>query len=115
MACTGLYNIELKQGNYFSLSLTVTDDVGSPVNLTNYSGYAIIKAGYGHSGVLGEFHLDFNQPTSGIFTIYMYATETAALPVNQSLYEIEIYPTGSLTLATKYLYGYCDVCPQLSF
>lgn len=114
MACTGLYNIEIKQGNYYALTVTVTDAYGTAIDLTNYSGYAIIKAGYGRNNILGRFNLSFSQPTSGILVISMDATGTAALPVNESMYELEIYPTGSTIQATKYLYGYCDVCPQLS-
>lgn len=113
MSCTGSrYNIELTQGNYYSLCLTVTDSNSSPINLSGYSGYAPIKAAYGFSGVLGHFDINFTTPASGIITLSMDATGTAALPVIQARYELEIYPVNGQTI--KYLKGYVDICPELS-
>jgi len=115
MSCTGSrYDIELEQGSYYSLAVLVSDSTGAPINLSGYSGYAPIKAGHGSSGVLGAFDVSFNLPyESGQITLSMEPSGTAALPVIQGVYELEIYPPNGHNI--KYLRGYAIVCPQVSF
>lgn len=113
MSCSGnLYNICVKQGNSFDVTLTITDSNLNAINISGYSGVAPIKARYGETDILDYFHVNMSNPTGGRLTMNLYGHQTAALPVSQHLYELELYDLSSGV--TKYLYGYLEIAPQLS-
>lgn len=113
MSCgTGLVSLCVKQGSSYSWPVTFTDSNGNFISISGWSGYAPIKSRYGSTTVLESFNLDFSVGASGILTMSLDRDQTAALPVNENLFEVELYP--SVGSAVKYLWGYLNVSPQLS-
>lgn len=112
MICSGsLYDICFKQGSSFSLIINVTGSDGNPTNISGYTGSAPIAHKYGDTGVLGYFNLNITNSISGQITMSLNYSETAALPVTQAVYELELEnPQGE---RSKYLYGYLNINPQL--
>lgn len=114
MSCgSGVYNLCIPQGVTYARSFLFTDDENSvPVDISAWSGIAPIKNRYGDSGILAYLDLDFSAGASGVLTLSKHRTGTAALPMGQFRYEVELYPSSSE--AVRYLWGYAEVAPEIS-
>ncbi len=108
------YDLSIYQGQTFSLSLTLRDINGTPINLgTNLiSGY--LKTRYSDSAILADLNAQVANAASGIVTLGMSASVTAALPVNYSFYDVEML-NPSTSEVTKVLAGKASVYPEVSY
>lgn len=102
-------NINIIQGASFSLDISVTDVNGSAVNLTDYSGYSAIRNRAGDTGILTEFLLTWTNRPNGLINISLPSSGTAALKVNQAVYDLDLYSPANVV--SKALYGYANIYP----
>lgn len=107
------YDISLYQGQTFSLSLTLKDSLGVPMNLSGYSISSYIKTNYSDTAKLCDLNAVISNAASGIVTLNIPATTTASLPVNLSFYDLEMSDIGGTV--TKVLAGKVSVYPEVTF
>lgn len=110
----GIYNLEIEQGATFERLITLnTSTSGSPLNLTEYTGKAQIRRGYGSSEVTVEFTVTFLEPRSnGQLRISLTSTQTSALsPLYSYVYDLEITKSG---VVTRVLQGTIIVSPEVT-
>lgn len=110
--CSGYYNLNIYQGASFQVQVNFQDALGNLQNLSGYSGNCGMKLHYGDTGVLAYLNVDFPTGQTGTINLSMPASGTAALPVTQALYELDLAdPNGNIF---TYLYGYANISPQVA-
>lgn len=79
------YDIELTQGDSFSLPITITDNATIPVaiNLTSTTITADIKQHVKNTAALVAFTVTITNAAAGQFTLSLTPTQTALLPVTK--------------------------------
>lgn len=108
------YNLQINQGETFNLSVTISNDDGSPMNLSSsvVSGY--LKFKYSDTNKLADLNPVVITPTSGILTLGISATGTAALPIMIGVYDLEATNTGNGSVI-KLLAGKAYVYPEVTY
>jgi hypothetical protein len=108
------YDLQINKGETYNLSLNVNNDDGTPIDLSTslVSGY--LKFKYSDTNKLTDLNATVTVPASGIITVSISATGTAALPVMVGVYDIEAWNTGS-NVVTKILAGKAFVYPEVTF
>lgn len=110
------YNIELNQGDTFSLNLTVKNPSGSLKNLTGYTARMQLRPSYSSNTVTeslttsnGEISIN---TTSSVVALTLSATRTAAIKVDMDagmpprtryVYDLELVDSSSVV--SKLMYG----------
>ena len=86
-----VYDISIEQGSSFNLTLTAKDSNGNLLNLNGYSARGSIKYGYGSASYLLNLNPTITNPTNGLITISLSASDTSSLPVTKAVYDIEVF------------------------
>lgn len=108
------YDLTVNRGTSFSLSLTLNDTNGLPIDLTNYFVSGFIKYRYSDSGILSDLNATKVPPYSGgNIALSIAPSGTALLPVGLSVYDVNIFHTGS-GISSKVLYGDVEINPNVS-
>ena len=124
------YDLNIIQGSSFNIRLTTKDSNANSLNLSGYHVSGYIKNKY--SDTLGLLDLDpsivsgQSVPTtplnwendaifSGLIDVNLTAKETAALPITQALYDIEIYLDNAETSVFKILNGKANIYPEATY
>jgi hypothetical protein len=108
------YDLNLIQGSTFNAQLTAKNEDGTAVDLTNFQVRGTIKAGYSDSNALVSLTLAVLSPTtSGIINASLTATQTAALPITQAVYDIEMY-SAATGYVSKLLDGRVNIHPEVT-
>tara|TARA_R110002167_G_scaffold27065_1_gene92421 strand:- start:424 stop:759 length:336 start_codon:yes stop_codon:yes gene_type:complete len=84
------YDFDMDQGATFNRSLTLKDDNGDVVNITNNTFAGQIRTSALSGTVAGTFAFTIVNGSGGIFNWKMTATNTAALPAQQCVYDVEM-------------------------
>jgi hypothetical protein len=108
------YDLAIYQGQTFSLSLTLRDTNGTPINLAGYAISGFLKTKYGDSGKLTDLNVAVTDAVSGVVTLGIPSSSTARLPVNYAFYDIEMLNSGDGTV-TKVLAGKASIYPEATF
>ena len=108
------YDLDIYQGQTFTLSITVRDTNGAPINLAGYAISGFLKTRYSDSGKLTDLNVTIADATNGIVNLYIPATGTAALPINYAFYDIEMLNSGDGSV-TKVLAGKAAVYPEVTY
>jgi hypothetical protein len=111
----GIYNFTLDQGATFALSIVYKDNEGVPINLTGYAAAMQIRDAYDSSAAV----LSLNTTTGGIsivgaegkINITATASQTAAIPFGEYVYDLEISLSGVVTRVIK---GVVSVSPEVT-
>ena len=107
----GTYNFIIDQGATFTRQLTVKED-GSAMNLTGYSVASKMRSTHDSGTVVGTFTCSITTATSGLITMAMTASTTAAIEEGIYVYDLEI-TSGSGTV-TRLLQGEVTVNPEVT-
>lgn len=108
------YDLSIFQGQTFSLSLTLRDINGTPINLAGYAISGYLKTKYSDSGKLTNLNVIISDAVNGVVTLNIPATGTEALPVNYAFYDIEMLNSGDGSV-TKVLAGKASVFPEVTY
>jgi hypothetical protein len=106
------YDLNITKGSSFSVRLVAVDDVGSAIDLTSWSLRGLAKLRYSTDEVL----IDLNPQKvsqyekNGFVDINLTAAQTAALPVTEGVFDIEMYNGNGFV--KKLLIGYARVYPE---
>lgn len=103
-------NLVVDQGTTFETSVTLTDDNGDLVDLTNYSGAGQIRKHYTSSNSVA-FTVTLGG-ANGTITLGLSANSTANLVAGRYVYDIEITTTSNTV--NRILEGIVTVTPQVT-
>jgi len=86
------YNLDISQGETYSIRLNAKDSSGSRINLSGYTARGVIKYGYGSTGYLLDLDPDVVSGSllSGFIDIALTPNQTSSLPVGQFVYDVEV-------------------------
>lgn len=86
------YDFNIIAGSSFSTSLVINNADGTKMNLSGFSGRALVKNKYSDTGYLLDLKpvID-NSYVSGLVTISGSGNATASLPAGRFLYDLEIF------------------------
>jgi len=106
-------NLTIDQGATFSSDVTVKDANGNAFDLTGYTATAKMAKGYSSTRTRTAITCTINaDPTTGIVTLSLTATETAALDAPaRYVYDLEI--TSGATV-TRVIEGIINVRPNVT-
>ena len=106
-------NLTIDQGATFSSDVTVKDANGNAFDLTGYTAEAKMAKGYNSTRTRTTITTTVNaDPTTGIVTLSLTATETAALDAPaRYVYDLEI--TSGATV-TRVIEGIINIRPNVT-
>jgi len=81
-------NIIINAGEDFSQTLTLTDSLGSNIDLTGYASSSYIRKHPESSNVVAGFGVSFVTPASGIIQISLASTITQGIPEGRYVYDL---------------------------
>lgn len=98
MSCcpsAGIYNITCNQGATFSRTLTWTDVARKAINITNYTARMHVRSLVTSGTTIIELttengRISVSNPTAGQVTLTISATDTAAIPADKYVYDLEL-------------------------
>ena len=105
-------NLTIDQGATFSSDVTVKDANGNAFDLTGYTAAAKLAKGFASTRTRTDFTTTIAaDATSGVVTLSLTATQTAALDAERYVYDLEI--TSGATV-TRVIEGIITVRPQVT-
>ena len=105
-------SIVVDQGTDFNTTITVTDNDGTAVNLTGYTGEGQIRKHYASTTKL-DFSLSFNSPRSGgEVVLALNKVQTANLEAGRYVYDVELTSAANTTI--RLAEGIVTVTPQVT-
>jgi hypothetical protein len=105
-------NIVIDQGADFSTTVTVTDSVGDPLDLTGYSARGQIRKHYTSSTKV-DFSTSFLPPrSSGILTLSLSSVQTANMESGRYVYDVEL--VSSANNVSRLVEGIATVTPEVT-
>jgi len=106
-------NLSIDQGATFTSDITVKDINGNVFDLTGYTAVAKLAKGYSSTRTRTAMTTAFaTDRTTGVLTISLTATQTAALDPERYVYDVEII--SSSNTVTRVLEGIITVRPEVS-
>tara|TARA_Y100000590_G_C15656210_1_gene990726 strand:- start:126 stop:464 length:339 start_codon:yes stop_codon:yes gene_type:complete len=107
------YDLEIVRGSTYTVRIAAKDDDGVAIDLTDYTVSGQARANYSSSDILLNLNPSIvsGEETNGYIDINISAATTAALPIDQAVYDIEIY---SSTNSEKIMSGYLDISPEVT-
>jgi hypothetical protein len=106
-------NLSIDQGATFTSDITVKDINGNVFDLTGYTAVAKLAKGYSSTRTRTVMTTAFaTDRTTGVLTISLTATQTAALDPERYVYDVEII--SSTNTVTRVLEGIITVRPEVS-
>jgi hypothetical protein len=109
------YNISGIQGDYIQLTLNILNSTGAAINLSGYGVRGQVRSSYGSSGIMLDLQPTITSDVSGVISISIPSTGSAAIPVNEYVYDIERYPSGNIYgNSIKLLMGKFSILPEVT-
>lgn len=107
-------NLSIDQGATFTSDVTVKDANDNPFNLTGYTAAAKLAKGYASTRTRTDFTATIAaDATTGVVTLALTSTQTAALDAERYVYDLEITQTSSGNV-TRVIEGIISVRPQVT-
>ena len=105
-------NLNIQQGATFSSDVTVTTDAGGVFDLTGHSSYGQLSKGFASTQDRTTFTTS-NNTTTGVITLTLTKTQTAALEEGRYVYDVAIVKTSDSTV-TRVVEGIATVFPRVA-
>lgn len=107
------YDFSIIQGSSFSVNLSINNADGTKMNLSGFSGRALVKNKYSDTGYLLDLKPIIDSSyVSGLVTISGSGNATASLPAGRFLYDLEIFK-GEYIL--KPIRGYFNIEAECTY
>ncbi len=104
-------NLVIDQGSTYSISIELSDALGNPLDLTDYTIRAQLRKSYG-SNTYTQFTTSAgDEPENGVITLSLTSTQTGALRFGRYVYDIEIENDD---VVTRVLEGIVTVTPEVT-
>jgi len=102
-------NLIIDQGSDFSTTLDITDEEGSPIDLSTYTAAAQIRK---HYTSLTKTDFTVSTTASGIVTLFLSANTSNELESGRYVYDVELTAnTGSITRIVE---GIVTITPSVT-
>lgn len=105
-----IQNLYIDQGTTFSLAITVSDQFGDGMDLTDYTVTSQMRKSY-QSATAITFTAVKTTPLDGILTISLTANQTTAIKSGRYVYDIEI---ASNVETVRVLEGIVVINPEVT-
>ena len=109
------YKISIDQGATYSLALTYKDSAGAAINLTNYTAAMQIRSSYESTTTVLSLTSSAGiviTAATGLLTITITSTQTAALTPGTYVYDLEI--TSASNVVTRLIQGSVIVSAEVT-
>jgi hypothetical protein len=108
------YDLNITQGSSFSVRLVAVDDNGSAIDLTLWNLRGLAKLRYSSGSQLIDLNPQkvANHHADGFIDINLTAAQTAALPVVEGVFDIEMFDGNGFV--KKLMIGYARVYPEVT-
>ena len=106
-----VYDITLIQGSSLALRFSATTCSGTVLDLTSYTTSGCVKHRYSDTTGLLALSPIIVSPTGGLVDLTITEAQSAALPVMQGVYDVEVYSPSS---TFKLVRGYINVLPEVT-
>lgn len=103
-------NLLIDQGATFETTLTLTDDDGNIVDLTNYTGVGQFRKHY-TSSTYTAFNVTLGG-SNGTVTLALSANATANVVAGRYVYDVEVTDSGGVI--TRLFEGIVTITPQVT-
>lgn len=103
-------NLVIDQGSTFSTDLTLTDENGDPISLTNYTANSQIRKWYTSTNPAATFTTSVNT-SSATITLTLTANQTSNLVSGRYVYDVEISDGSEISRIVE---GIVTVTPQVT-
>ena len=104
-------NITIDQGSDFTATVTVTNEAGTAVNLTDYTARGMMRKSPSTS-TYHSFTVTVSTPEDGEITLVMNNSTTAAITAGRYMYDVEIVSSGGTV--TRVVEGIATVTPEIT-
>jgi len=105
-------NLTIDQGSSFSISIELSDLLGNPLDLSDYTIQAQMRKSYGSNSYTAFTTSAGEDPTNGELTLTLTNTQTSALRAGRYVYDIEIEDSDEIV--TRVLEGIVTVTPEVT-
>ena len=107
------FDIWVQPGSTFNLTLTATNQSGTPINLSGYSVNGVIKYSFGSTGYLLNLSPTVDPTVTGQINISVPSSQTSGLPITKGVYDIEAIQSGT-NYSFKVIRGYANISTEVS-
>jgi len=104
--------LTIDQGATFSSSMDLTNDDGTPIDVTNYSFVCQIRKSYYSSNATANLTVTVVDAANGNVTLGMDAANTANIRAGRYLYDLKMTRDDSSVI--RVLEGIVTITPQVS-
>lgn len=103
-------NLKIGQGTDYLTSITLTNDDGDPIYLSDYTGAGQIRK-YFTSSQAVDFDVDIEANT-GTVTLRLTSAQTNAMEAGRYVYDVEL--TDSANIVSRILEGIVTITPGVT-
>ena len=103
-------NLIIDQGSTFTVTIDLTDEDDTPIDLTGYTGVSQIRKTFTSLTSIA-FTVSINAPT-GAITLSLTPQQTAGLVAGRYVYDVELTSSGGTV--TRVVEGIATVNPQVT-
>lgn len=104
-------NLTIDQGADFTATITVSDEDGNVIALTDYTGRGQMRKSP-FTSTYHAFTVSVSDPAAGEVTLSMNSTTTAAITAGRYLYDVEVISSGGTV--TRIVEGIATVTPEIT-
>ena len=104
--------LDLDQGTDLSYNLDLTQDDGSPLNITGYIFTSSIRKSYYSTSVTANLTVTIVSAANGNVTLTMNSATTSNIKAGRYLFDVKQKDTANLT--TRIVEGIITVLPQVT-
>jgi hypothetical protein len=103
------YDLRIDQGATYQMSLTCLDTSGSPLDLTGYTGAAMVRGQYADASPAAIFTVTIGG-ADGVVGLVLTAAQTTALAITDGVWDCKLTdPSGNVTRVCE---GKVTVSPE---
>jgi hypothetical protein len=114
------YDLNINQGESFSLRLTAKDTAGDAINMNGYTASGHLKFRYSDSTTIADLaptvvsgdSPGYDATGSGLIDMNLTAAQTAVLPIIEGRYDVEIHNLGGTVY--RVLEGKVKINPEVT-
>lgn len=104
-------NLIIDQGTTFEVSINISNEDSSPIDLTNYTAASKVRKHYSSRNSV-PFTVTITNASEGLITLSMSSATTSLLTAGRYVYDVEI--TSSSENIIRVLEGQVTVTPEVT-
>lgn len=105
-------NLAIDQGTTYTVTIGITDEAGSPRNLTGYTARSQMRRSY-YTNSNVAFTANILNPSDGEVTLSLSSAQTSALRLGRYVYDLELVESSSGSVE-RIVEGIITVYPEVT-